>query len=75
MRVATELAFLVASVHSKTRVTSQAINSITFRKPVPIGSRLKLIGKVNMKFLLMCYNNITNKLLFNVIRYVIPVVE
>lgn len=47
MRVATELAFLVASVHSKTRVTSQAINSITFRTPVPIGSRLKLIGKVS----------------------------
>jgi len=46
MRVATELAFLVASVHSKTRVASQAINSITFRKPVPIGSRLKLIGKI-----------------------------
>jgi len=49
MRVATELGFLVASVHSKTRVTSQAINSITFRKPVPIGSRLKLIGKVKSK--------------------------
>ncbi|VVC28000.1 HotDog domain,Hotdog acyl-CoA thioesterase (ACOT)-type domain,Thioesterase domain [Cinara cedri] len=46
MRVATELAFLVASIHSKTRVVSQAINSITFRKPVPIGSRLKLIGKI-----------------------------
>ncbi|XP_025404769.1 acyl-coenzyme A thioesterase 9, mitochondrial-like isoform X2 [Sipha flava] len=46
MRVATELAFLVASVHSKTRVKSQAINSITFRKPVPIGSKLKLIGKI-----------------------------
>lgn len=52
MRVATELAFLVASVHSKTRVVSQAINSITFRKPVPIGSRLKLIGKVNLKLLI-----------------------
>lgn len=52
MRVATELAFLVASVHSKTRVASQAINSITFQKPVPIGSRLKLTGKV-LKFLLL----------------------
>lgn len=50
MRVATELGFLVASVHSKTRVRSQAINSITFRKPVPIGSRLKLIGKVNQNY-------------------------
>lgn len=48
MRVATELGFLVASVHSKTRVTSHAINSITFRKPVPIGSRLKLLGKVKL---------------------------
>ncbi|XP_050436061.1 acyl-coenzyme A thioesterase 9, mitochondrial-like [Adelges cooleyi] len=46
MRVATELAFLVASVHGKTRVSSRAINSITFRNPVPIGSRLKLIGKI-----------------------------
>lgn len=49
MRVATELGFLVASVHSKTRVASQAINSIAFRKPVPIGSKLKLIGKVKLK--------------------------
>lgn len=51
MRVATELAFLVASAHSKTRVTLQAINSITFRKPVPIGSKLKLNGKVKLTFL------------------------
>ncbi|XP_060864453.1 acyl-coenzyme A thioesterase 9, mitochondrial-like isoform X1 [Metopolophium dirhodum] len=46
MRVATELAFLVASAHSKTRVTLEAINSITFRKPVPIGSKLKLNGQI-----------------------------
>lgn len=50
MRIATELGFLVASVHSKTRVQSQAINSITFRKPVPIGCLLKLIGKVKLEF-------------------------
>ncbi|XP_050536519.1 acyl-coenzyme A thioesterase 9, mitochondrial-like [Daktulosphaira vitifoliae] len=50
MRVATELAFLVASVHCKTRVVSRAINSITFRSSVPIGSRLKLVGKI-------CYTN------------------
>lgn len=53
MRVATELAFLVASVHSKTRVKSQAINSITFRKPVPIGSKLKLSGKVSINYYLL----------------------
>jgi len=55
MRVATELAFLVASAHSKTRVTLQAINSITFRKPVPIGSKLKLNGQVKLKLLLINY--------------------
>ncbi|XP_050439193.1 acyl-coenzyme A thioesterase 9, mitochondrial-like [Adelges cooleyi] len=46
MRMATELAFLVSDVHCKTRALLKAINSITFRNPVPIGSRLILIGKI-----------------------------
>lgn len=66
MRVATELAFLVASVHSKARVKSQAINSITFRKPVPIGSRLKLLGKVKLTNVIVFFKKISFKyFLFN----------
>lgn len=73
MRVATELGFLVASVHSKTRVTSQAINSITFQKPVPIGSRLKLIGKVKPELFISYYSNYL--LYRKMFRYVTQVAE
>ncbi|VVC42598.1 HotDog domain,Hotdog acyl-CoA thioesterase (ACOT)-type domain,Thioesterase domain [Cinara cedri] len=46
MRVACELAFLVASIHCKSTVELKAIHNITFREPVPLGSRLKLTGKI-----------------------------
>jgi acyl-coenzyme A thioesterase 9 len=46
MRLAYELSFSTALIYAKSRVHFVALDDITFRKPVPIGSLLSLTSQV-----------------------------